>query len=265
MSIAEKLKKHIAQALAAVGAEGVSFTLEHPTELSHGDYATNAAMVCAKTLGKNPREIAEIIVAKLEENKIPEIETIQVAGPGFVNITLSKKFFHGEIPNMLVSGDGFGASSMYADKKILVEHSSPNLFKPFHVGHMMNNAIGESLVRLFRASGAETLGLSFPSDVGLGIAKAVYATSRIDHAMLYADDVSLESKMKFLGDCYVQGTKAYEDDPGAAEEIKKINADIYGGNSTPEYALYVHTKALNMEYFKTTVKRLGSNFDGVNF
>ena len=265
MSIAQKLKNLIEEALKNLDILDAAFTLEHPTELSHGDYATNVALVCSKKLGKNPREVAEMVLAELEKNKVEEVESFSIAGPGFINIALSKKFFNTSISEIDQAGDQFGKVTIYEGKKVLVEHSSPNLFKPFHVGHMMNNTIGESLVRLFKASGAATVALSFPSDVGLGIAKAIYATSRVDHALLYDKNIALESKMKFLGDCYVQGTKLYEESPEAAEAIKKINADIYQGADTPEYKLYLDTKVLNMEYFQTTVSRLGSHFDGFIF
>jgi len=265
MPIVQKLKNSIETALEAVGIPSVSFALEHPTELSHGDFACNAAMAGAKQVGKNPRVLAEEIVAELKKQNNPEIESIEIAGPGFINFKLSQGFFATSITEIISAGDQFGKRDMYAGKKVLVEHSSPNLFKPFHVGHMMNNTIGESLVRLFQMSGAETVALSFPSDVGLGIAKAVYATSQVDHAMLSDKNIPLETKMKFLGDCYVEGTKAYEDNPEAADAIKKINADIYQGADTAEHQLYLDTKELNMEYFKTTVARLGSHFDGFIF
>jgi arginyl-tRNA synthetase len=265
MTIHGKITQLIKDALKALDIPEVSFTLEHPTELSHGDYATNVALVCSKSLGKNPKEVAEMLVGELQKNNIPEVAGITIAGPGFINFKLSQVFFTASISEIITANDQFGKLELYNGKKVLVEHSSPNLFKPFHVGHMMNNAIGESLVRLFQISGAETVALSFPSDVGLGIAKAVYATTQVDNTMLYDAAIPLEAKMKFLGDRYVEGTKAYDESPEAAEVIKKINADIYQGADTPEQALYSYTKGLNMEYFKTTVARLGSEFDGFIF
>lgn len=260
MVIAEKLKKTISEVLAVLDIPNVSFVLEHPTDLSHGDYATNVAMVCSKQLGKNPTEVAEMIVAELTKNKLGEIEEISIAGPGFINIKLSDNFFASAIPEILTTDSDFGKLAVHKNKKVLVEHSSPNLFKPFHVGHMMNNAIGESLTRLMQYSGAIVVPNSFPSDVGLGIAKAIWAVLQQDHKMLYDPNVALVDKMKFLGESYAAGNRAYEDDPGVPFEIKKINEEIYQKSDTPAYRLYLHTKTLNMEYFETIVARLGSTF-----
>src|SRR5690606_38613660 len=101
---------------------------------------------------------------------------------------------------------------------ILVEHSSPNLFKPFHIGHVMNNTIGESLVQLARASGAEVSAISFPSDISLGIAKALFILleKNIDTTAL---------SIEILGDAYVKGTARYADDESVHARVKEI-ADI---------------------------------------
>lgn len=285
--ISQIIKTWIQKACSQFGVDASDFVIEHPTDLSHGDYATNVAMKYfrkeAKDIGvsstqivmnknhygssnvwNNAKEFAASLSDYLNENLIPEIEKVSVAGPGFINITLSKQFFTYTNAQIHAVKSDFGTLSINAGKTILVEHSSPNLFKPFHVGHMMNNAIGESLVRLMQASGAKVVPNSFPSDVGLGIAKAIWSLMNQDESLL--DKLqNLESKMKFLGECYAAGTRAYEDDPSVVEAIKQINKEIYLNENTPAYALYLKTKELNMQYFEKTVAQLGSKFDNYIF
>jgi arginyl-tRNA synthetase len=252
MSIAQKLKTIIEKALENLGASGIHFTLEHPTDLSHGDFACNAAMVGAKQLGKNPRALAEEIVANIESSGL--IEKIEIAGPGFINITLSKNFFVQEIEN--IHREDFGKTSVHQGQKVLVEHSSPNLFKPFHVGHMMNNAIGESLVRLMRFSGADVRTMSFPSDISLGIAKAIYIIlEKSPDGHLYNPSIQV------LGDAYVEGTKRYEEDESIHVRVKEIADNLYAQKDSPEWRAFNVCKDFNIEYFEHVVARLGSKFD----
>ncbi len=244
MTIREKLNKAIGEALGSLGISGVSFTLEHPTELSHGDYATNVALSSAKQIGKSPREVAEMVVAELEKNKMTEIESVSIAGPGFINFKLAKEFFAEEIPSIISSDKNFGNVSIHAGKKILVEHSSPNLFKPFHVGHMMNNAIGESLVRLMKASGAEVRTMSFPSDISLGIAKAVYALAYDPGlASQVLNTVETAEKSKLAGAAYVIGTQMYDASADVQTKVKEVADVLYDYVSN-----YLYQTGINKGY-----------------
>src|SRR5690606_16539309 len=112
------------------------------------------------------------------------------------------------------------------NKKVLIEHSSPNLFKPFHIGHLMNNTVGESLVRLVKYSGAETTVISYPSDVSLGIGKAVWQLLEYGTEHLHSLP-TLEEKVSFLGQCYAQGTQAYDERPEIQSRVKAITQDLY--------------------------------------
>ncbi len=138
MTIAENLKTHIEKALANLAISDTSFVLEHPTDLSHGDYATNVALSSAKLVGKKPSDLAQDIVDELKAINIPEIESLEIAGPGFINIKLVPEFFIQAAKEIIEQGTEFGNLDINKGKNVLVEHSSPNLFKPFHIGHMMN-------------------------------------------------------------------------------------------------------------------------------
>lgn len=259
MNIASKLHQVIEKALGNLEISGVNFTVEHPVDLSHGDYATNVAMVTAKSLGKNPKEVAEMIVAEIKKQENSEIETIKIAGPGFINFTLSPEFFVNAIREIMDHEKDFGNVDIYKGKKILVEHSSPNLFKPFHIGHMMNNAIGESLTRLMRASGADVTTMSFPSDISIGIAKAIFVILEKYGVDFIPTDVTV------LGDAYVEGTRRFDEDESIHLRVKEIADNLYGGIDSPEWYVFQACKKFNIEYFETVVGKLGSHFDSYIF
>ncbi len=265
MNIQEKLQTAFGEIVKELGIENEKkIHLEHPNELSHGDYATNLAMTLAKDVGKNPREIADTIAEKLKEKNLPEIESVEVAGPGFINIKLAKEFFEQATQEILTKGMEFGNLDIKKGETILVEHSSPNLFKPFHIGHMMNNTIGEAMARLCYLSGADTKVISYPSDVSLGIGKAVWQLMEYGVEKLDAMK-TIEEKMNFLGKCYAEGTKAMKERPELEERIREITQDIYEHRDTPAYEAYKIGRDLNLEYFITMTARLGSVFDGYIF
>ncbi len=240
------------------GVEAPGFVVEHP-ELSHGDWTTNAALVVAKAAGKNPREVADMLVDVLQKNKPDDVEAISVAGPGFINISLSPQYFSTVIKDAM-HGESWGKNHLFADKKILVEHSSPNLFKAFHVGHVMNNSIGESIVRLAKYSGAEVIAMSYPSDVGLGIGKAIWALMLDGEEKLEELQTPAE-KLAYLGECYVNGTRAYDEDEKVQAEVRAITKELYEKTPGPVLSAYEIGKKINLEYFLGIVARLGSVFD----
>jgi len=270
----EFLRSTITDILSELGIEPVDFSIEHPHELAHGDYACNVAMVAAQKAGTNPRELASIILEKLEQDSRLRgndsggngndsghvlIEKIEIAGPGFINITLSPQFFNQSIKTIFKDKDDYGTSNLLSGKRVLVEHSSPNLFKPFHIGHVMNNAIGESVARLAESAGAETTIISYPSDVSLGIGKAVWACMETGVEKLDTYE-TLQEKLEFLGTCYVEGTKAFDESDEVKTRVREITKHIFDGTAGPELDAYTMGKEINLKYFETMTKRLGSTF-----
>lgn len=253
------LKEEIQKVLGELGLPQVDFVLEHPKELSHGDWATNVALVAGKVVGENPVSFAQKIVAHLLDKKIKNVLHLEVAGPGFINFTLSRDLF---VKKLVDAQDPeWGNTEVYTGKKILVEHSSPNLFKPFHIGHLMNNTIGEALYRLAKSSGAQATPISFPSDISLGVAKAIYVLLE-----KYGEDF-VPTDVSVLGDAYVEGVRKYQE---AEEEqpcgsmvyrVKEIADNLYAGKDTPEWRMFEKCKAFNINYFEQVVKNLGSQFD----
>lgn len=260
----EFLRREISAALNMIGLPEVAFSLEHPTVLAHGDFATNAAMVAAKTAGKNPRTLAEELVTVLLARKIEGVRAITIAGPGFINFALNDKVFRDEVQRVGKEGIDYGKQGTWAGKKILVEHSSPNLFKPFHIGHLMNNAVGESIKRLAEFSGAAVTTISFPSDVSLGIAKAVYVVLQDGIERLRAQ-LSEKDKLAYLGECYVRGTELYEANDTVKEEVRKVAEILFERIPGKTLDIFEECKTINLDYFIATTARLGSHFDAYIF
>ncbi|TSC62159.1 MAG: arginyl-tRNA synthetase [Parcubacteria group bacterium Athens0416_74] len=152
MNVRESLHAKLAEALRAAGVENAAVHVEHPADFSHGDYATGAALQYAKQIGLTPRGLAERIVAALVD--VPGVASIEIAGPGFINFRLSSDAL-AESVVAARENDMWGSTEAYGGKKVMVEYTDPNPFKEFHIGHLMSNAIGESLSRLFQFSGAE--------------------------------------------------------------------------------------------------------------
>ena len=124
----------------------------------------------------------------------------------------------------------------------------------------MNNTVGESIVRLARFSGARVVTISYPSDVSLGIGKAVWSLLQKGEDSLERLD-SISSKLHFLGQCYVDGTKSFEEDELVQKEVREITRKIYEKEEGREYSAYLLGKEINLEYFISEIKKLGSNFD----
>ncbi|MFS8146854.1 arginine--tRNA ligase [Rhizobium sp. BR 249] len=126
-------------------------TVEPPRDASHGDVATNAAMVLAKPLGSNPRALADVIIAKLKEDA--DVADVSVAGPGFINIRLSVGYWQRVLASMIGAGTDYGRSTLGEGRKVNVEYVSANPTGPMHVGHCRGAVVGDALANLLAFAG----------------------------------------------------------------------------------------------------------------
>lgn len=225
-----------------------------------GDISTNLALILAKTNNKSPKEIGENILEKIKqnikegENFSKKIKEVNLAGNGFLNFFLSEEFLIEELEK--VSNLKF-IETKYTNKKVLVEHSSPNLFKPFHIGHLMNNTIGESIVRMMKATNADLKTMSFPSDISIGIAKAIFILkNKKDWSFSDKDIISK------LGNAYVEGVKFYNDNEDKRDEIVSIAKNLFEENkNTEDWKIFEEARRVNIAYFEKVLETLGSHFD----
>jgi len=149
-----------------------NITLERPRDPTHGDVACNLAMQIAKPLKKNPREVAQALVAALLDNPANRdlIESADIAGPGFINLRLTAASRQAVVKTVLQQGAEFGKSKLGNDKKVIIEFVSANPTGPLHVGHGRQGALGDALSSLFQAQGYDITREFYYNDAGVQIA-----------------------------------------------------------------------------------------------
>ena len=139
-------------------------TVEPPKDSRHGDMATNAAMILSKSVETKPRELAKIISESLSQNEI--VLSVDIAGPGFINISLSEACWHSLLSCVLLNGINFGRSNIGYSKKVNVEFVSANPTGPLHVGHTRGAVFGDALASLLSYSGYEVTREYYINDGG---------------------------------------------------------------------------------------------------
>ena len=250
----EVIIEAIGDGLKELGISEVAFSVEHPKELAHGDYATNVAMVAAKEAGRAPREVAEQLLAVLD-GTIEYVDRIEIAGPGFINFYLSREFFQMEVGRVLEQKDDWGKNDSWKGKTVLVEYTDPNPFKEFHIGHLFTNSVGESIARLFMSAGADTKRVNYQGDVGIHVACALWGMRELGFAG--ARDFTAAE----LGKAYALGATAYKEDEKAKEEIRIINKSVYERSDEVLNVLYDKGRDVSLEYFETIYKKVDTQFD----
>ena len=146
------------------GLDLSAVTAEPPRDPAHGDVATNAAMVLAKPAGRKPRDIAAALVPLLERDDV--VESVEVAGPGFINLRISAHFWQARLPEMLAEGLGYGASSLGEGGRVNVEYVSANPTGPMHVGHVRGAVVGDALANLLEKAGYDVTREYYINDAG---------------------------------------------------------------------------------------------------
>jgi arginyl-tRNA synthetase len=143
------------------------FAVEPPRDASHGDLASNAAMVLAKSAGQNPRALAEVIAAAIRKDG--DVAQVDVAGPGFINIRLNDTFWQGHLATILDASGEYGRSELGGGKKINVEYVSANPTGPMHVGHCRGAVFGDVLANLLALAGYHVTKEYYINDAGVQI------------------------------------------------------------------------------------------------
>ena len=150
-------------------AELPAFVVEIPADTSHGDFATNAAMRCAKQVHKNPREVAQVIADHIPANDV--IAAVEIAGPGFINFFLGRGWFSEAVHSVLAQGDAYGRTSFGSGEKVQVEFVSANPTGPMHMGNARGGAIGDCLAAALDWAGYEVTREFYVNDAGNQIEK----------------------------------------------------------------------------------------------
>jgi arginyl-tRNA synthetase len=245
------IRTAITETLISLGLPPVTFAVEHPQETKNGDYACNVAMVLSKQVGKAPQVIAAELLSVLTD-QIEYVEKIEIAGPGFLNFYLTRDFFGLEIERVNNEGENWGKNNLLTDEVVLVEYTSPNLFKPLHIGNLVGNIIGESITRLFEYGGAEVKRINYPSDIGPVVAKAIWGLRQTGGN---PNDITA------LGEAYRVGNDAFENNEALKEEIEAINQTLYAGTDPELSALRAAGIATSRERLAAICAKLGTQFD----
>lgn len=172
MTIFENFAAHVDHALDALVAAGAlpaaidrsNVTVEPPRDASHGDLSTNAAMVLAKPAGKNPRALAELLSAKLEQ--VEGVSGVEIAGPGFLNLRLDASVWIDELRSVGQRGDDYGRSDLGHGKTVNIEYVSANPTGPMHMGHCRGAVVGDALASVLEFAGYKVIREYYINDAG---------------------------------------------------------------------------------------------------
>lgn len=275
MEALQKILRELVEKLFGIETDPV--VMMAPEETG-ADYATNVAMVLAKDLHQSPIQIAESLKEAYLQDKAGGFE-VEVAKPGFLNFRLADM----ELMRMVIEGADSKqkySSGEYFGKVVVTEFSDPNPFKVLHVGHLYTSIVGDSISRLLELAGAKVYRANFGGDVGLHVAKTIWAVLKNNYS-------SGEIKIDDIAKCYVEGTQAYEEDEVAKTEIVRLNKIIYRlaelgkeralerlelenlaeefETSTAEMArvveIYWRGRELSYEYFEDFYAKIGVKFD----
>jgi arginyl-tRNA synthetase len=228
----------------------------------NGDFASNGAFIIAKQLGRNPREVAlELSTVILEQ--IAGISKIEVAGPGFLNITLTDE----ELGRDVWSATARRPND-FATQVIVTEYSDPNPFKVLHVGHLYTSVVGDAITNLVRLAGGEVHAVNFGGDVGLHVARTMWAIIQ-DLGGEYPEKLSgiaEDDRSEWMARCYVVGTRAYDDDESAKQAIIDMNKKIYEISATNDRdtsiaQIYWTCRQWSYDYFDKFYARIGTKFE----
>jgi arginyl-tRNA synthetase len=160
----------LARVAASLGHAAVDFALERPRDATHGDLATNLAMRLAGPLGRKPRDVAGLVLERLDPPP-GLVERSEIAGPGFINFWLGETAIGSVLVDVLAAGDRYGHSDAGRGRRINVEFVSANPTGPLHVGHGRGAALGDAIAALLEATGHEVVREFYVNDAGLQVAR----------------------------------------------------------------------------------------------
>ncbi|KKU86720.1 MAG: Arginine-tRNA ligase [Candidatus Beckwithbacteria bacterium GW2011_GWC2_47_9] len=252
------IEQTIKKVLQDLKLKAVKFSVEHPENMAWGDYSTNAGIITHQ-----PQAICDRLKAEKTLSKIAS--KIEVAGAGFINISIQPEALITQTDKLLKDGvtrlrQGFGGQ-----RKIMVEFAHPNTHKEMHIGHMRTLIVGEALARILTAAGARVFRANYQGDIGPHVAKSIWGTQKILAAEKsswdQAEKLSLTEKAHLLGRGYVRGNQDYEANKA---EIDQLNTKIYAHDKQTE-PIYQQTRKWSLDYYGSFYQRFGTKFDRLFF
>ena len=248
----QELKNSLGDIISELFGVDIEPEVTRAPEGVEADFSSNVAMRLAGQLHKAPMEIAEQIAGKMKF-----AGKMEVSKPGFLNFISPDEYFIEKMGEMKTDFAKSIACDEYAGKTVVCEFSDPNPFKVLHVGHLYTSVVGDAISRLIEFAGGRVIHANFGGDVGLHVAKTLYALKDKN-----TEDLTIEDIAK----CYVEGTRAYEEDKKAHKEIIQLNKEIYaiseGDLHDSKVAeLYWQGRELSYKYFEDFYAKIGLKFD----
>ena len=225
-----------------------------------GDYQANLAMGLAKKLGQKPRDIATQIVEKLNEleeqsNSPCEIQKIDIAGPGFINLTLSQSAINTFAENLLADTDRLGVAQTDTPQNIVVDFSSPNVAKEMHVGHIRSTAIGDSLSRIFAFLGNTVIKQNHVGDWGTQFGMLIQYMQEMENAKNSNDQLP-GGQGDTLNTIYQKSKARFDEDADFATRARERVVALQAGDPDT-FAIWKKLVEESQVYFDSVYKRLG--------
>ena len=264
MSVQSRLTRRFADAFATHGADVGSGDVVISQRPELADFQCNGAMAAAKALGRNPRALAEAVVADVVIDDLAS--EVSIAGPGFINIVLRPEVL-AEVVGAMAADDRLGVPHVEDPLTVVVDYGGPNMSKALHVGHLRAAVIGESIKRLFRFLGHTTIGDIHIGDWGMPIGQLIIELEDRqpdlvyfdpDHAGPYPDEppVTLDD----LSEMYPVITQRCADDPEVAERARQATFDLQNGRQG-YLALWRHFHDVSVAEQRKDFRDLGVEFD----
>ncbi len=249
-TLKSKLEDLIQKALntrfPGLGTQEIS--LDQPEELNHGDYACNLALKLTKELKLPPQEIAEKIADQLKASDL--LEKVEIAGPGFINLFLSKQALHRELKTIIEEKDHYGSLSKI-DKTIVVEYSSPNIAKPLGAHHLITTILGQSLYNILQKAGFNCISVNYLGDWGTQFGKLLYAYKHWgDKKVVEKDPISELLKL------YIKFHEEAEKNPTIEDEARH-QFKIFEKGDSENRQLWQWFVDVSLQDLQKTYERLG--------
>jgi len=230
--------------------------LTRPEE-QFGDFSSNVALQLAAAQNKKPQEIAQQLVSQL---KSPILAKVEVAGPGFINFWLSDE----ALAKLLAAEP----TKSLKGQEVVVEYSDPNPFKVLHVGHLYTSVVGDAIAKVLESAGAKVHRVNFGGDVGLHVAKTMWAMLQTlgGESPEKLDQIEKAKRPQWLADRYVEGNNAFEQNESIKSLIEELNKRIYEiqaqqDKTSPLAQIYWMTRQWSYDYFDEFYARIGSHFE----
>jgi arginyl-tRNA synthetase len=216
-------------------------------------------MAAAREAKKNPREIAQAIAGQLEQDE--RLKSIEIAGPGFINLNVTDAFLSGFIKER----KNLGVEAVSEDNPVILDYGGPNIAKAMHVGHLRAAIIGDSLRRIMDFAGYKTLGDVHMGDWGthLGMLIADYLRAGEESLVLETDTTDAQAVSALMDDMaarYPKASGACKEDPALMKEAQETTVKLQN-KEEPYYSIWEKIRAVSVEGMKKTYARLGVEFD----